>query len=145
MDRNPINSNNPAQSLIENERFRLVPEEQAVGGPFEGESPRDLKAGVDRCVACNIYKRVGLKDSYFMRVTLRSKTPGRSDILRQANMEVDRYSNDTDLAKVAYVMGGNLAIDDMEKVPGVIWDVGYVAQEAVDEFYAFMKTLRAQE
>ncbi len=136
---------NPAQSLIENERFRDVPEEQAVGGPFEGESPRDLKAGVDRMVACNIYKRVGLKNSYFMRVTIRSKTPGRSNILRMANMEVDRYATDDDLAKVAYVLGGNLAIEDMEKVPGVTWDIGYVAQEAVEEFRAFMKTLRKQE
>ncbi len=136
---------NPAQSLIENERFSLVPEEQAVGGPFEGESPRDLKAGVDREVAVNIYKRTGLRNSYFMRVTIRSKTPGRNNILRQANMEVDRYATDDDLAKVAYVLWGNLAIEDMEKVPEARWDIGHAAQQAVDEFRAFMKALKAQE
>ncbi len=136
---------NPAQSLIENERFRYVPEEQAVGGPFEGESPRDLMAGVDRVVACTIFKRIGFKNSYFMRMTLRSKTPFRNDVLRQYNMEVDRYATDDDLAKVAYTLGGNLAIEDMEKIPSAIWDIGYVAQEAVEEFRAFMKTLRKQE
>jgi hypothetical protein len=128
---------NPAQSLLMDERFGRVPEEHNVGGHFEGESARDQRAGKDRMVTCTIYKRA--KDgSYFMRVSIKSKGAHVYNVKRQANCDIDRYASESDLMKVATILGVNAAIDDMEKNPGVMWDLGEIgsaSREALREFF----------
>jgi hypothetical protein len=127
-----------------NERFGRVPEEQNVGSHFEGESARDQRAGKDRMVTCTIYRRSN-DGSYFMRVSIKSKGTHAYNVKRQANCDIDRYASEGDLMKVATILGANAAIDDMEKNPGVMWDLGEVGRESREALREFFVELDSQD
>ncbi len=135
---------NRSQSLIMSDRLLLVPEENAVGGDFEGDSRRDQEAGRKSSrsnVSFNIYQRNVRPVTYFMRVSLKSQ--GGERLFIQFNMDVNRYDSESDIEMQAYIAGGNLAIKDMEN-HFATWDPEEIGREAVEAARVFFKDLAQQ-
>jgi hypothetical protein len=127
-------ANNPSQPLVLADRLKRIADEQNVGGHYEGESRRERKVGNNREVVVDIFKR-GVNPyaldqkagTYFMRVSLRSMIDSR--IITRFEIDIDRYSTDSELCKQARIGGGVVSGSDNEK-RGARWDTEYVANQA---------------
>ena len=117
-----------AQPILRKDKVINPAEEQEVGGHFEGESNRERMVGVDREVVVDIFKRTmgAAKDTYFMRVSLRSAV--RSRMIYRSDIDLDKYSSEREFLHLVEVSGGALAEHDNEK--GANWDSAYVARQA---------------
>ncbi len=119
----------PADTLVRKERSQIIAEEQDVGAHFDGESERERKVGVDREVVVDIFKRnLGkLAGTLFLRVSLRSMI--KTDIILRYEIDLDRYSSESDFLKMVEVGAAALAEQDCER-RGATWDCEYVGQQA---------------
>lgn len=144
-------SKNPAQSLILADRIKEIADEMHVGGDFEGESKRMLRAApdTDTQVTVDIYKR-GLNPyaldqkagTYFLRVSLPSRTVSPlvgNRLITRYEIDIDRYSSEREMMEQAWKGGGLIAVTQIEK-HGERWDPDFVASQAA----AAMKELLAE-
>lgn len=132
-------ADNPADSIVNKDKMRLVADESAVGDKFEGESERERKVGVDREVVVDIFKRkfgfledngaVVKRGSYFLRVSLRSMIDPR--IISRFEIDLDKHSTEGEFLKTVMVGGGAIAEADNEN-RGANWDCDYVAKQAYE-------------
>jgi hypothetical protein len=120
---------NPSQPLAISGRMKQVAEEQNVGGHFEGESERERKVGIDQEVVVDIFKRnVGVDaGTYYLRVSLRC--PINPNIITRYEIDLDKYSTESEFLKAVQIGGGAIAETQCEK-RGAQWDCEYVAQQA---------------
>ena len=120
---------NRSQPLAHSGKMEMVAEEQTVGGHFEGESERERKVGHDHVVVVEVFKRnVGLDaGTYFSRVSLRS--PVYPKRITRAEIDLDRYTNQSDFFNAVEVAGGAIAEEQCEK-HGAKWDCEWVAAQA---------------
>ncbi len=90
---------NPSDPIIKKDRMRLVADEQAVGGHFEGESERERKVGINQEVVVDIFKRVVGLDAgtYYLRVSLRCPTNVR--LITRYEIDLDKYNTEADFIK----------------------------------------------
>lgn len=118
-----------AKPVIRKDEVSDVAEEQDVGGHFEGESNRERQVGHDREVVVDLFRRTrGLSaGTYFMRVSLRSAV--RQRLIFRSDVDLDKYSSESDFLKLVEASGGALAEEDNIKY-GSNWDIGYVAKQA---------------
>lgn len=142
---------NPAQSLILVDRLKEIADEMHVGGHYEGESKRALRASPesDTQVTVDIFKRgrnpYALDQkagTYFLRVSLPSRTISpitRSRLTTRYEIDIDRYSSERELMEEAFKGGGLIAVTQVEK-HGERWDPDFVASQAA----AAMRELLAE-
>ncbi len=114
--------------VLRKDRMKVLAEEQEVGGHFEGESLREGRVGIQEEVVVDLFKRVkgSLVGTYFARVSLRSQV--RFAKVYRSDVDMDRYTNESDFLNVVGVAGGALAEADNET--GASWDTEYVAKRA---------------
>jgi hypothetical protein len=120
---------NPSDPLALSGRMKVVADEQAVGGHFEGESERERKVGHDSVVVVDIFKRnVGFDaGTYYLRVSLRC--PINPLIITRYEIDLDRYNTEAEFLKAVEVGGGAIAERQCE-TRGANWDCEWVAKQA---------------
>ena len=120
---------NPSDPIVKKDRMREVADEQSVGGHFEGESERERSVGHEREVVVDIFKRALGPDAgtYYLRVSLRC--PVNPNIITRYEIDLDRYSNETDFLNAVEVGGGAIAEAQCQN-RGADWDCEYVARQA---------------
>jgi hypothetical protein len=118
-------------------------EESDVGDHFAGESTRENRIGVDRedCVV-TLFKRsqyhVEAPNSFFLRISLGSQI--RKGIIHRYEIDIDRYSNDSDIFAAVSVAAGALAENDNDRY-GADWEPEYVAKRAHEAAKELLKDL----
>lgn len=139
---------NKAQPMVLTDRLKRVAEEQTVGGHFEGESKRERKVGNEREVVVDIFKRghdpqnIAKSGTYFMRVSLRSMVDPR--IISRFEIDIERYSSESELVQQALIGGGAVAEADIEN-RGATWDPDHVAKQAAEAMKELLAEINKQE
>lgn len=119
----------PSDPLALSGKMKIVADEQAVGGHFEGESERERDVGHNALVVVDIFKRlVGLDaGTYYLRVSLRC--PVNPQIITRYEIDLDKYNTEADFLKEVEWGGGAIAEAQCEK-RGATWDCEWVAKQA---------------
>ncbi len=117
-----------ATPVLRKDRMHGLAEEQETGGHFEGESLRERKVGITEEVVVDLFQRKlgALTGTYFMRVSLRSQV--RYAKIYRSDVDIDRYTTESDFLYHVEVSGGALA--ELDNEFGAKWDTEYVAKQA---------------
>ncbi len=124
----PDDKNAHAIPVLRKDRMRGLAEEQETGGHFEGESLRERMVGIEHEVVVDLFQRKlgALTGTYFVRVSLRSQV--RYAKIYRSDVDLDRYTSESDFLNVVEASGGAIAEADNEY--GARWDTEYVAKQA---------------
>lgn len=114
-----------SSSIIKGDMPIAVDGSQFVGDRYEGECLRELRIGRSTPVTVSVYKR--RNETHFVRVTVASKIKPKHYM--RANVDLDRYINESDFLKSVLVHAGAAAEKLVEQY-GDTLDPDEIAKEA---------------